>query len=364
MPLDDHARPAARLRWFTFGILALSLLVHLSLLEWVKGSLALPDFEGPPDTVARVELKTLPPAAKPLPVIARPSAKPLPPQPEAASPSPNDEPAVADTTTAAAPAAPVSSDRQTDSADSADSEAANSEPSVEDAPPLFDRVSLPPAAELSYDVTAMRDGRPIKGHGSVNWQSDEKSYALTGEAGILFFTVFSYKSSGSVDSAGITPQLYTEKRFRKSETNTHFHRDRKEISFSASTHTYPSKGGEQDRASVIWQLASLGRGDGKKLMPGLTFDLMIAGTRTAAAWRIYVNGNEHIDIAGKSTEVWHFSMMPVERSYEMQIELWLAPQLEWYPVKMRYAGKNEDFLEMQLSKMNIKKSPAPLDLAP
>jgi hypothetical protein len=341
-----HGQRTTRLRWLAGGILLLSLLVHLTLLEWLKGELILPTFDEETDQVISIALQTSPPLARAPKASVR--------QPAIAKPAPASAEVSSESAAVASQAAPEGV-----AATPAVKEEASEQQVPPAAPtpqaPLFERVSLPPAAELGYAVTAFKDGRKIEGHGSISWQPGSAQYAISGEAGVLFFTVLSYKSTGSVDALGIAPELYVEKRFRKPETNTHFHRERKEISFSASTNAYPSKGGEQDRASVIWQLAALGRGDGAKFEPGLAFEIFIAGTRSAADWRVYVNGKESLDLAGVSTEVWHLSLMPVERSYEQQFELWLAPQKEWYPVRLRYADKGDGYLEMLLTKLDMRK---------
>lgn len=354
-------------------MLLLSLLAHWITLEWAQGNLSLPSLGSmttEPERVLDVVLQT-PALPQPLPPIRRQAV--LPPKPAAvtekteaeAPPAPAALPAVAATTAAPAPdtgrvdAPPVSNDlaspapaqesRQLSVPDGPS--AVTHAEAHQDLPPLFERAVLPPSADLSYTVRAQRNGSTIEGNGKIFWRAGQAHYSITGEAGILFFTLLSYQSTGSVSQQGIEPELYTEKRFRKSATNTHFQRDRQVISFSASAATYPRKGGEQDRASVIWQLASLARGDGGKLAPGLTFDLMIAGPRSVSSWRIYVNGKQTINVGGTSTEAWHLSLLPGERSYEQQLELWLAPQKEWYPVKLLYTDLKDGHLEMLLTKI-------------
>lgn len=342
-----HKLPAKRLRWIAAGILLISLLAHLTLLEWLKGELILPEFDDEADQVIQITLPAAPPISRaPKATVRQP-------------PAPAEQP-----TPAAPPASTSASNEVTSAPDVA---ADNAAPTVKEAlaepqeeasaqdtqAPLFDKVSLPPAAELSYTVTVIKDGRKLEGHGNISWQPGSTSYVLKGEAGVLFFNVLSYKSMGSVDGFGIAPELYTEKILTKPETNTHFHRERKQITFSASTNSYPLKGGEQDQASVIWQIASLGRGDSAKFVPGLAFELFVAGTRKAADWRVYVNSKETIEVTGGSTDAWHLTLIPTERNFEQQFEVWLAPDKEWYPVRVHYAGKSE--VDMRLSKIDSKK---------
>jgi hypothetical protein len=211
------------------------------------------------------------------------------------------------------------------------------------------RASPPPSAELKYDVQALRDGKTVYGRGKISWQANSEHFRIDGEAGVLFFTVFNFSSEGTVGRSGIEPVLYTETRFRKSATNTHFQRERNTISFSASTNSYPRRGGEQDRASIVWQLAGIGRAETGVFAPDAEIDLFVAGARDAEVWRIHVVGQEQIDTGTGKMLAWHVTRAPDPGSYDKSMDIWLAPQQDWYPVKLRETEKNGDYLEMSLS---------------
>jgi hypothetical protein len=215
------------------------------------------------------------------------------------------------------------------------------------------KVSIPPSAELKYDVQALRDGQMVYGSGKISWQSDGGNYTVNGEAGILFFTLLNFKSAGVIDDFGVAPVMYSEKRFRRPETNTHFHRERNTISFSASTVIYPRKGGEQDRASIIWQLTGIGRGDGEKFKPGAEIDFFVAGVRDAAPWRVRVIGEEQIEVGSEKITAWHVVRIPKQGSYDQKLDIWLSPQHEWYPVKLRFTETNGEYLDMLLSNLTM-----------
>jgi hypothetical protein len=211
---------------------------------------------------------------------------------------------------------------------------------------------LPPPIELAYDVKQMsRASNPTYGHGTIRWQTDGSTYRIDGNAGVLFFDVLDFRSEGRIDQSGIAPVRYSEKRFRRPEANTHFHRERRIISFSASGRSYPRLGGEQDRASVIWQLASMGRSGGAAFTPGADFDIFVAGVRDGEVWRIEVIGKEELDIDGTTVATWHLRRVPYRGSSDKQLDIWLAPQREWYPVRLRFTDPNDDYLEMTLSEM-------------
>ncbi len=214
---------------------------------------------------------------------------------------------------------------------------------------LQQAIDPPPPVLLQYDVQSKKDGKSIYGSGKISWQTDGNAYAVKGEASVLFFTVLEFRSEGAFDSFGVAPLLYSEKRFRKSATNTHFRSDPKVVSFSASTLTYPRQGGEQDRASIIWQLAALGRGNSKLFVPGTQIEIMVAGVRDAETWPIRVIGLEQITLPAGQMAAWHLVRQPRAASFEQQIDIWLAPQHQWYPLRLRFTENNGDYLDMAAS---------------
>jgi hypothetical protein len=310
-----------------------------------------------------VSVALLPPpvaAPKPLPPKPRPKpkrkAKPKPPPPVAPSPpAPVIEPPALQQPAETAPEpSPAGMEAPGTSTENAVDIPLAEEPVAVEEEPAGTRYKLepPPSAELQYDVQALRDEQNWYGSGVFRWESAGGSYRITGEASvrILFkITVLNFSSEGRINDYGIAPVLYSEKPWRKSMTNTHFQQDKGTISFSASTATYPYNGGEQDRASIMWQLASIGRGDAGQFAAGSGFDIVVAGARDAETWHIDVIGQEEVDTPYGRFAAWHVRRAPRAGSYDQKIDIWLAPQQEWYPVKLLYTYANGDHLEMSLS---------------
>lgn len=378
------------------ALLVISILLHLLMLSWASGSLGLPSFPDRPDhplpavttvTLAAPEVETPAPVAAPVKPAPKPRPKPKPKarpetKPPAASlPAPPIEPPVqiapqAEPVAALPLAGMEAPGTSVEEADMVPEVVDTSEPGstsgpidmIADAanPPdsgelLSDtvaahqphyKVNPPPSAELEYDVQAMRKGQEWYGTGLFRWEAAGDRYTLTGEASISFLfkiTVLNFKSEGAINALGIAPDLYSEKPWRKALTNTHFQRESKSISFSASTATYPYEGGEQDRASIMWQLAGIGRGDPSQYAAGTVFNIVVAGARDAEAWGIEVIGQEEIDTPAGKMMAWRVVRAPREGSYDQKIEIWLAPEREWYPVKVRYTYANGDHLDMSLT---------------
>lgn len=345
-------------------ILIAVLLLHALAIDWAGNHIqVLPaqDQEAPP--IAEVQL---PPPAPPPPEPA-PEHKPFKPKPKPKpqqAPAPSAEPAMASTPDESiAPATATVGDGKGDAAPPAMDQDTATVPAPADKPadqaedksaPVHYKVEFPPSAELKYDLAQVpaNGGNPSYGSSTISWQNQGGKYQITGEASVLFFSLLKFTSEGGFDSYGIAPVLYSEKRIRRSETATHFSRDeRNNISFSASTLSYPIKGGEQDTSSVVWELAAIGRGDRDRFVAGAQIDLFVAGTRDADIWSILVTGQEEVEIDHNKMQTWHVVRIPRTGSYDRKIDIWLAPQDQWYPVKIRQTEKSGDYYEMTMTSM-------------
>lgn len=335
-------------------LLFASLLLHLLVFSWTEGRLGLPSLASPePPPVATVMLSAPPATAKPAPRPAMRQPKPAP-KPQAA-PIPDVMPpeiTSADTGATAAPASEQAAATMPTAPVATEEPAAAALPEAALETAQRYKIAPPPSAVLEYDVRALRNGQNWHGNGVFDWEATDGRYRVNGEASItLIFKigVLNFKSEGALTEAGIAPVLYSEKPWRKSMTNTHFRQTEGLISFSASETTYPYQGGEQDRASIIWQLAGIGRGDVGQFAPGAEFDIFVAGTRNAETWRIHVLGEEEIDTPYGKLLAWHVVRAPRPGTYDQQIDIWLAPQHDWYPARVRYTYANGDHLDMSLS---------------
>jgi hypothetical protein len=218
------------------------------------------------------------------------------------------------------------------------------------------RIDPPPSAELAYDVEALREGQKWHGKGVFNWQASSGRYSVSAEVSVTFLfvnvTALNSRSEGIINGFGIAPVLYSEKPRGKSTVNTHFQHEQKKISFSASEAVYPYLGGEQDRATIMWQIAAIGRGNPERFSPGAGLDIVVAGTRKAENWHIQIVGQEEIETELGPTLAWHVMRVPGKDSHERRIDFWLAPEHDWYPVKVRFTHANGDYYDLSLSSLN------------
>jgi hypothetical protein len=338
------------------GLILLTIVLHVLAIHWGKEYFNAANADERAASSVNVTLRQLELPTQPvsLPVAAAPKshkpAKPRAPTSPAQQSSNVTTVAAADDTPTTV-SAPAPEPAQT---------VAAAEPAVpkDDNPPPAQgtqyRIDPPPSAELEYDVLAFTDNLTWHGTSTLDWKTDGSRYTVDGEVYTRVFAkiaFLNFTSSGEIGAFGVEPELYTEKKRNRAATNTHFNRERNVVSFSASTATYPRAGGEQDRASLIWQLAAIGRGDSAKFAPGAVIDMFVAGVRDGEVWRMQVVGQEEIRLITGGAQVWHVVRQPRPGSYEQRLDIWLEPGRQWYPARLRFTETNGDYLELSLSKL-------------
>jgi hypothetical protein len=222
------------------------------------------------------------------------------------------------------------------------------------AAPIKYKTNPPPSADLQYAIQAVQKGISIKGSGFVQWRNADGKYLATTEIrAMLLGKILEEKSEGKFDALGLAPTEFIEKRIRKSPVTVSFNRDAKRIQFSASDETYTIEGGEQDRNSITWQLASVARSASAKFKPGSTWKFQVAGRRDVEAWTFKVMQQEKI-----KTPMGELTTMRILRltqePKDQKIEMWLAPSQNWYPVKLRIAESNGDYVEQTVESITKK----------
>lgn len=208
----------------------------------------------------------------------------------------------------------------------------------------------PPSAELNYTINANQHGLPLNGSALVHWTNGNGRYAITTETrAMLLGKILEAKSEGAVDASGLVPQTAMEKRYRKDATTTTFNRDTGKITFSASDASYPIKGGEQDRNSIVWQLATMARSTPAKFKTGATISIVVAGQKDAERWAFKINKSEKIKSPLGTLNAVKVSKLIKDGGKEQKIDIWFAPSRDWYPVRIRFAEPEGDFIEQTIA---------------
>lgn len=208
----------------------------------------------------------------------------------------------------------------------------------------------PPSADLNYTIDANQHGLPLNGSAVVHWTNGDGRYTIVTETrAMLLGKILEAKSEGTIDANGLVPLSSTEKRYRKKETVTTFDRQANTITFSASGDSQPIKGGEQDRNSIVWQLATMARSTPSKLKAGASLAVVVAGQKDAETWHFKVGKSEKIKSPLGELSAVKVSKIVKDGGKEQKIDIWFAPARNWYPVRIRFAEPEGDFIEQTIA---------------
>lgn len=222
-----------------------------------------------------------------------------------------------------------------------------------DHPNLKRTFNLPPPAELSYSIKARQSGLALDGNATLKWKTGGNKFTVETESrAMLFGKILDAKSEGNIDEYGLAPATYVEHRFRRDPTTTTFNRAANTIGFSASATSYPIAGGEQDRNSAIWQLIAVARAAQGKFKPGSEWLFFVAGQHDAERWTFKVAKQETLRTPLGNVATMHVVKAPPPDAKGQQVDIWLAPSLEWYPVRLRYTEPDGDFIEQTLESVS------------
>ncbi|MEJ8855034.1 DUF3108 domain-containing protein [Variovorax robiniae] len=210
---------------------------------------------------------------------------------------------------------------------------------------------VPGSVKLSFEVGGQRGAQPYSGgYGELVWLQNGDEYNARLSLKALFMTFLSQTSVGHVDASGIAPTRYSEK--RKSEVASHLVRDKGEIVFSNNSPSVPLLPGAQDRLSVAMQLGALLAGDAGRFPQGSKIRIQTVGPKDAEVWVFNVEGEETIEVLAGEFKARKLSRAP-RHDYDYELDLWLAPEIGYLPVRIQQRQTNGDIVDMRLRAKSV-----------
>jgi hypothetical protein len=204
---------------------------------------------------------------------------------------------------------------------------------ADDAPRLSTtQIIAPPSVTMQMRIVRETPGQnPMYGVGEVRWQHDSQHYRLELNAGLDLLltsvTLYQSVSEGQITQAALQPRILSEKRRGRSETATHFDRSGATVTFSSSNKTLALHSGAQDRASVLLQLAALGKADPGWFQAGRRFRIQVAEDRDAMDFVFEVVEETTLKTSAGTYRCWHLRRPPLAGKYNSALDIWLAPDL-------------------------------------
>ena len=344
MPVSFFSPPRRR----TVVFVAVIGVLHYVALEWLTSHAGTAPQGQDRAQVVNMALIAEPVKPVPPPPPPKPLPKPRPPPPPPPTALPSSETALLTAPASEAPPGPAGPEPAAPPAPAltapapaavADTPAPASAPP----PPLPEqarryKTNVPASAQFDLQVDRRdADGTKWQGVAAMAWQNRGDSYQLTLEVGLSMLitriNLLVLTSEGVIDDAGIGPVTATEKRKGRAQTATHFNRADKAITFSATTATAPWQEGAQDKATLPFQLAAIGRADVNQLVGNI--DILVGEEKEATVFRFQLVGEEELDTKMGRLVTWHLRRPPKPGTYSSQLDIWLAPSMQWYPVQIR-----------------------------
>ncbi|MFM6986545.1 MAG: DUF3108 domain-containing protein [Hydrogenophaga sp.] len=228
--------------------------------------------------------------------------------------------------------------------------AATREPPVS-APQGPDTLSLPPSTPpssttLLYELGGQVRGMHYTAEAQLHWHTDGERYEA--ELSIRAFLVGSrvQSSRGRVGPEGVMPERFGDRR-RSSEKATHFDAPSQRIRFSSNAPDAPMLPGAQDRLSVFLQLAGLLQARPQAYPEGSHLDLQVAGSGSADLWRFTVGPIQMLDLPAGQVSARKLVREP-RREHDSRVEVWLAPDLQHLPVRIRLSEADGGQIDQRL----------------
>ncbi len=214
---------------------------------------------------------------------------------------------------------------------------------VDASPPRWSLL-LPGSTRLRYKVHGVIKGFNYYVNGELLWLHDGKTYDARLEISHFLLGARVQTSKGQVTLDGLQPLRFGDK--VRSEVAAHFERQKGRVSFSANTPDAPLQALAQDQLSIFMQLAAMFAGDPTRIKPGMPLPFQAVGPRSSENWVFQVGKSEILKLdAGPVPAV----ALLRERTgeYDTRVELWLAPQLDYLPARIRLTQSNGDEVDMQ-----------------
>jgi len=201
-----------------------------------------------------------------------------------------------------------------------------------------------PSARWRFSLSGQTRGRPWSGRAELQWAHDGHRYEARLELESEDRGSRSQRSTGSITAGGLVPERFSER--TRSEEAVHFRHDSGRITFSANRPEAVLLEGAQDRLSVLLQLGALIAARPQAYPAGATLSVQTATARDAEVWRVRIEGHEELHLPAGHLSTMRLVRVPAG-DYEPRIDLWLAPAMDYAPVRLRLTQASGDWLEYQ-----------------
>lgn len=212
------------------------------------------------------------------------------------------------------------------------------------------RDTLPARAEYVYD-TRVSDISLVSATTRLTWALDGSAYQARLTSSAMGITLAELTSSGELLRFGLAPRRYTQKSGRRAQTAANFDPAARRVTFSARSYERPWREGIQDRLSFQFQLMALAQHLPARFARGSVVVFPVVSSDDVEDYRFVVIGEETQRFAEQD-----LATVKLDRPKEVggattRIEVWLAPSMNWLPVRLRFTERNNRVWENTLQRI-------------
>jgi hypothetical protein len=223
----------------------------------------------------------------------------------------------------------------------------------------------PPSTRLIYTLTGDYRG-PLHGSAKVEWLRDGPRYQVRLEVSVAPVVTRRMLSDGVLGAQGLSPRRYdeeTEIPLRDTRRLTvHFEPNRIVLANGKVNDPLP---GVQDTASQFVQMTWLFLTKPELLQVGKSVEFPLALPRRVGQWTYDVTEQVDLHLPFGEVNAFHLYPRPAnKRPNEMVVETWIAPSLQYLPVKILIRQDQESYVELNLKSPPLQAGPAPAASVP
>lgn len=209
-------------------------------------------------------------------------------------------------------------------------------------------VKLPTSARYIYNTRYSE--LSLSGTTTIDWQREAMAYKLRMVTRALGFDLIELTSSGRLAPYGLAPDRYVEARTRRAPQAANFDWPGAKVSFSARNRDRTLAAGTQDRLSFQFQLMWLAQALPQRIGQDARMVLPVAGRDDVASYQFRFAGRQKVDTGLGEIETIKIERI-VDRSADAQVDVWLAPEFDWLPVKLRFTDRQQRVTESVLQSL-------------
>jgi hypothetical protein len=214
-----------------------------------------------------------------------------------------------------------------------------------EAKPHRETRALPERLVLVYNVQA-GDGGFNLGQATYTWQIRGERYNLssvaeaTGLASLFMSGRIEQSSEGRIGPAGLLPEQFTMARNQKRQDTARFDWPGKRLILPKGEELL--RDNTQDLLSFPFHLAmTVAEGDGGWIVP-------VTNGRKLKGYRFAILGRESVEVGRERLETLH---VQGTRAFEGNLDVWLAPNRHWLPVRIRTEDQKGKVMELTLARL-------------